>query len=145
MRTFLLLAAAMVSCAGEDVASFTGKWSGQARFWQGPAKPESILIQLDVRPDGSVDAQIGGARCSGGRLEPRKWWQFPAFNHYQLRIDCTLEGELVPGVRRQRGSVALNIEGPELRGWFFSEGHDGFPLLAKPTQARASGLVLRRT
>lgn len=145
MRTSLLLLAAILSCAGKDVASYAGNWSGQARMWQGPAKPELVSFDVAIRSDGVVTGRIGGAECLDGRLAPRKWWQFRSFNRYDLRIDCALRGELTPGVTRHHGTIALIPEGEELTGWFFSEGHDGFPLFLKPTQARVSGLTLHRT
>jgi len=139
----LLLLAAVVSCAGADVSSYAGQWSGQARLWLGPAKPETIHIRIDITSDGAVTGLIGGAKCRDGRLANRTWWQLRSFNRYDIRVDCVLSGAIAPGVVRERGTVALIPGGTGLRGWFFSEGHDGFPLFP-PTQARAGDLVLRR-
>lgn len=131
-------------------ADLAGGWTGEAKVLNSYTDTRQLAVALDIGSDGSVTGKVGDAHITSGRIELRRWWQLRAFNHYDIRVDFGLSGQLTDdGVIRKTGTIALVPRGAELDGWFFSEGSHGFLWQSRETlrataQLQATRLTLRR-
>lgn len=136
--------------APDPAAQLAGKWTGEAKFINNFTSARQLPVDLQILSNGTVSGTVGTARIVDGRVYQRPWWQFRAFNHYELRIDFKLSGALTTdGLARRSGSIALLRNGDQLDGWFFTDGSHGFPWqsrekLRSTMQLQARGLSLRR-
>jgi hypothetical protein len=126
----------------EVPAGTGGKWEGEARPVNDFLAGQRIVVAMEIGADGGVMGKVGGARMVEGRFRPRAKHEWKAMNHYEYRVDCRLEGEVAPGVKRRGARVLLNWREGRWEGWVVTEGtvFGG----KKSVQVQAVDLVMQR-
>ena len=120
----------------------TGTWEGEARPVNDFLARKPIPVELTIGADGRVDGKIGAAKMVEAKIRPRAWYEWKAMNHFEYRLDFQLEGELVPGVRRNGARILLNWREDHWEGWIMTAG--GLFGGKDSIQIQARDLVMRR-
>jgi len=111
-----LLCAFLVGCSGNNgsnivAPSMVGHWKGNARIIVSWCQHTNLVVELDIRENGSVEGTIGDAKLIGGRLKPNRGWLGRKLNLYSDWIIVgNLQGAIVSADGITRGGVKIPLE-----------------------------------
>jgi hypothetical protein len=119
------IAAPSLRAGGSAPAEAVGRWEGQGREIVSWSNKDYIVVDLDIRPDGTVTGIIGDAFLRDARIRPNRgsigrrfdWWT-------DWIVEGRLEGAVVisEGIVREGVKIPFSLEGGRMRGSVHTSG-----------------------